>query len=144
MSSLVPAASIFAERSTGQSAAGTGRLAAEKVRRPAPSKLPITWPIPADQPLPEAPPRHLAHHFENPAQQLGAATLGMFIFLATEVMMFGGLFCLYAVFRNLYPAAFDYGAGLLDTRWGLLNTVILLLSSLTMAMAVQCARTGQR
>jgi cytochrome c oxidase subunit 3 len=95
-------------------------------------------------PAPSPSPRHLAHHFDTPEQQFNTAKLGMWIFLATEIMMFSGLFCLYFVFRGLYPAAFAYGATFLDLGWGTINTVILLLSSLTMAMAIQCARSNQR
>ncbi len=86
----------------------------------------------------------LAHHFASPEQQISVAKLGMWLFIATELMMFGGLFCLYAVFRNLHPAAFRWGAGLQDLGWGVINTTMLLLSSLTIALAVHCARTGQR
>ena len=87
---------------------------------------------------------HLAHHFETPVQQFEAAKLGMWLFLATEVLLFGGLFCLYAVFRHTRPEIFGYGSRFLDTQWGAINTVVLILSSMTMAWAVRCAQLNQR
>ncbi len=89
-------------------------------------------------------PDFLQHHFDSPVQQFEAAKLGMWIFLATEVMLFGGLFCAYAVFRSSHPELFAYGSRYLDTTWGTINTVVLILSSLTMAIAVWCAQTGRR
>jgi len=93
---------------------------------------------PVTQPIVDVGPSDNAEH------QARTARLGMWLFLATEVMMFGGLFCLYAVFRGAYPDVFRWGHGFLDVGWGLINTVILLLSSFTMVMAVQSARAGQR
>ncbi len=81
-------------------------------------------------------PDFLQHHFDNPVQQFEAAKLGMWMFLATEVMLFGGLFCAYAVFRANRPELFAYGSRYLDTTWGAINTVVLILSSATMALAV--------
>ncbi|MHC5114373.1 MAG: cytochrome c oxidase subunit 3 [Planctomycetota bacterium] len=89
-------------------------------------------------------PEFLAHHWESPQQQFEAGKLGMWLFLATELLLFGGLFCAYAVFRNLHPEIFAYGSQFLDTRWGAINTVVLILSSLTMAMAVTAAQLGKR
>ena len=63
-------------------------------------------------------PDFLAHHFDTPKQQFEAAKLGMWLFLATELLLFGGLFCLYAVFRINQPEMFEYGSQFLDTRWG--------------------------
>ena len=82
----------------------------------------------------------LAHHFETPTQQFEAAKLGMWLFLATEFLLFGGLFCLYAVFRGNHPELFAYGSKFLDTRMGMINTLVLILSSFTMAMAVWAAQ----
>jgi cytochrome c oxidase subunit 3 len=90
----------------------------------------------------EGPP-HLAHHFEDPRQQSEAARLGMWLFLATEVLLFGGLFCLYAVSRANHPELFAYGSRFLDTTWGAINTAVLILSSVTMAIAVWCAQCGR-
>lgn len=89
-------------------------------------------------------PLHLAHHFDSPRQQFEAAKLGMWLFLATEVLLFGGLFCLYAVLRHNQPELFLYGSRFLDTNLGFINTVILILSSLTMAWGVRCAQLNQR
>ncbi|MHC4413687.1 MAG: cytochrome c oxidase subunit 3 [Planctomycetota bacterium] len=89
-------------------------------------------------------PAHLAHHFDHPQQQFEAAKLGMWMFLATEVLLFGGLFCAYSVFRANHPALFAYGSRFLDTTWGAINTVVLILSSVTMAIAVWCAQCGRQ
>lgn len=86
----------------------------------------------------------LAHQFDDTAQQHEASFFGMWIFLCTEVMFFGGLFTGYAIFRNLYPAAFSAGAHLLSWRLGAINTAVLIGSSLTMALAVHAAQTGKR
>src|ERR1700674_4926431 len=86
----------------------------------------------------------LAHHFDDLADQKEAATLGMWVFLATEVLFFGGLFCTYSVYRYLYPAAFAAASHELVVRAGTLNTAILITSSLTMALAVHGAQTGER
>jgi cytochrome c oxidase subunit 3 len=86
----------------------------------------------------------LAHHFDNLAQQSEAATLGMWVFLVTEVLFFGGLFVTYAVYRRLYPAAFAAGSHELDVTLGSINTVVLITSSLTMALGVHAAQVGER
>ena len=70
--------------------------------------------------------------------------MGMWIFLATEIMFFGGLFAAYTIYRHAYPAAFDAGSRLLDWRFGATNTAVLICSSLTMAMAVHSAQLGKR
>jgi cytochrome c oxidase subunit 3 len=88
-------------------------------------------------------PAFLAHHFDTPAQQFEAGKLGMWLFLATEVLLFGGLFVLYAVFRNMHPELFAYGSQYLDTRWGMINTAVLIVSSFTMATAVTAAQLGR-
>ncbi|MHC4416422.1 MAG: cytochrome c oxidase subunit 3 [Planctomycetota bacterium] len=89
-------------------------------------------------------PRHLAHHFDTSPQQFEAAKLGMWLFLATEMLLFGGLFCAYSVYRGNHVAIFEYGSQFLDTRWGAVNTAVLILSSMTMASAVTAAQRGQR
>jgi cytochrome c oxidase subunit 3 len=86
----------------------------------------------------------LQPHFENLEQQKEASNLGMWIFLVTEVMFFGGLFTAYILFRSLYPEAFAFGSHALDIRLGAFNTGVLLLSSLTMALAVRGAQTGRQ
>ena len=97
---------------------------------------------PADTAHPGAP--RVAHHFATPVQQFESAQLGMWLFLATEVLLFGGLFCAYAVYRAAHPEVFIYAHRFLDARLGALNTVVLVSSSLTMAWAVRCAQTGRQ
>ena len=86
----------------------------------------------------------LRHHFANPQQQKEASTLGMWVFIAQEIMFFGGLFATYAVYRALYGVAFADAAGHLNWRLGAANTVVLICSSLTMAMAVHVASHGKK
>lgn len=87
---------------------------------------------------------NLAHHFDTPQQQYDSARLGMWIFLMTEVLFFGGLFCAYAVFRAIHPDIFVDGHRFLDKPLGAANTVVLILSSLTMALAVRATQLSQR
>jgi len=84
----------------------------------------------------------LAHHFETREQQDETCTMGMWLFLAQEVMFFGGLFAAYAVFRYKFPEAWMEASTTLSVSWGALNTIILLLSSFTMAMAVYHSQTS--
>jgi cytochrome c oxidase subunit 3 len=88
-------------------------------------------------------PPFLAHHFDTPVQQFDAGKLGMWLFLATEILLFGGLFCFYAVYRAIHPEIFEVGHVYLNKYWGAVNTVVLILSSFTMAYAVYCAQTGR-
>jgi len=88
-------------------------------------------------------PDFLGHHWKNPVQQFEAGKLGMWLFLATEILLFGGLFCAYAVWRANHPEIFKYGSQFLSTEWGAINTGVLLVSSLTMAMAVTFAARGR-
>jgi cytochrome c oxidase subunit 3 len=94
--------------------------------------------------LPESHARALAVQFDDLEQQHEAATLGMWIFLATEIMLFGGLFAAYAVYRNLFFPGFQAGSRLLNVTLGAVNTTVLLASSLTMALAVRSAQLGKR
>jgi cytochrome c oxidase subunit 3 len=86
----------------------------------------------------------LAHHFENLDQQRETATLGMWLFLTTELMLFGGLFLGYTVYRWAYPNEWAAGSHALRVDIGAINTIVLLTSSLTMALAVHGVRTGKR
>jgi cytochrome c oxidase subunit 3 len=86
----------------------------------------------------------LAHHFENLAQQRDASSLGMWLFIAQEIMFFGGLFLAYTVYRALYSQPFAEASSHLDWALGALNTVVLIGSSLTMALAVHAAALGHR
>ncbi len=89
-------------------------------------------------------PPTLAHHFEDIEQQKDSATLGMWAFLATEVMFFGGMFTAYAVYRWRYPEAWLAGSTTLDVALGGLNTAILIGSSLTVVLAIASAQRGNR
>ena len=84
----------------------------------------------------------LQHHFQTLDQQHEAATLGMWVFLVTEAMFFGGLLMAYLLYRVWYPEAWAEGSLDLDIRLGGFNTVVLIASSLTMALAVRSAQTG--
>lgn len=84
----------------------------------------------------------LAHHFVDHEQQNESASLGMWAFLVTEVMFFGGLFLGYALYRSNYPEAFAAASHELSIGWGAFNTAVLIGSSLTMALAVRCAQLG--
>ena len=86
----------------------------------------------------------LAHHFETPVQQFESAKLGMWLFLAQEVLFFSGLFVAYGVFRMNYPEAFEAGSAQLDRIIGGFNTCVLLVSSFTAAMAVRQAQLGDK
>ena len=86
----------------------------------------------------------LQHQFADLRQQKEAVTLGMWVFIAQEVLFFGGLFAAYAVYRSTYPAAFSAGSHHLSWKIGFANTLVLILSSLTMAMAVHAAAVGKR
>jgi cytochrome c oxidase subunit III len=86
----------------------------------------------------------LQHHFDTLEQQQHASTLGMWMFLLTEVLFFGGLFMAYILYRWLYGDAFAAASHELSIPWGFGNTVVLIGSSLTMALAVRAAQTSQR
>ena len=86
----------------------------------------------------------LAHHFDDLAQQNEAAMLGMWVFLATEVLFFGGLFLTYSIYRTWYPHAFAAASHSLDVTLGTINTAVLISSSLTMALGVHAAALGRR
>lgn len=86
----------------------------------------------------------LQHHFETLAQQKEASTLGMWVFLLTEVLFFGGLFFAYLVYRVWYFEAFAEASRDLDLVLGGFNTVVLIASSLTMALGVRAAQTSER
>jgi cytochrome c oxidase subunit 3 len=86
----------------------------------------------------------LRHHFASKEQQKDASTLGMWIFLVTEVMFFGGMFTAYVVYRSWYPGAFAAASRHLDIVLGGFNTAVLIASSLTMALAVRAAQLGAR
>jgi len=84
------------------------------------------------------------HHFHSMGQQLEASILGMWIFLVTEIMFFGGLFMAYIVYRTMYPDAWEQSSNLLNVTLGGFNTFVLICSSLTMALSVRSAQVGSR
>ncbi len=87
---------------------------------------------------------NVQHHYRDMSQQHDAAKLGIWLFLATEILLFGGLFCGYAVFRANHPDLFKWGGQFLDERYGAANTAVLLISSLTMAMAITYVQQERR
>jgi cytochrome c oxidase subunit III len=89
-------------------------------------------------------PAWLAHHFDTPAQQFDAAKLGMWAFLAQELLFFSGLFVAYGVYRSWYPEMFRAASHQLDKIMGGTNTVVLLFSSFTAAMAVRSSQLGKQ
>jgi cytochrome c oxidase subunit III len=86
----------------------------------------------------------LQHQFEDMGQQEESVAIGMWMFLAQEIMFFGGLFTAYLVFRSRFPLAFAEASNHLDAFWGGLNTLVLIVSSLTMALTVYYAQRANR
>ncbi len=89
-------------------------------------------------------PAHLQHFFATPQQQFEASKLGMWLFLVTEILLFGGMFVAYAIYRAWYPELFAESSTQLDTLMGALNTLVLLASSLTVAWAIRGAQTDNQ
>lgn len=86
----------------------------------------------------------LQHHFEDLGQQHEASTLGMWMFLSTEILFFGGVLCAYWIYRLMYPEAWAIAGEQQNTLAGGTNTLVLIVSSLTMALAVRSAQLGSR
>jgi cytochrome c oxidase subunit III len=86
----------------------------------------------------------LAHHFADLEQQRETATFGMWLFLATEILIFGAVFTCYTVYRLRYAADFEAASAKLNILIGSINTIVLLSSSLTMALSVHATRVGRR
>jgi cytochrome c oxidase subunit 3 len=89
-------------------------------------------------------PSFLAHHFDTPQQQFDSGKLGTWLFLTTEILLFSGLFCAYAVYRANHPEIFEFAHRYLDKWLGALNTLVLIFSSFTMAWGVRAAQLGHR
>lgn len=85
-----------------------------------------------------------AHHFQSAAQEHDAGKHGVWVFLVTEILMFSGLFVAYAIFKSIYPQVYHEGHHFLDWRMGALNTVVLLFSSLTMALSIHYIQKNDR
>jgi len=86
----------------------------------------------------------LRHHFENEEQQKEASSLGMWVFLLTEIMFFGGMFMAYLAYRQQFPEVFAAASFKLNIPLGATNTIVLICSSLTMAMSVHSAALGKQ
>lgn len=87
---------------------------------------------------------HHAHHFESAEAEYHASKFGTWTFLVTEILMFGGLFVGYILYHEKFPEMFHAGSKFLDWKLGALNTVVLLFSSLTMALSIYYAQTNQK
>ncbi|MEX0719382.1 MAG: cytochrome c oxidase subunit 3 family protein [Balneolaceae bacterium] len=83
------------------------------------------------------------HHFVDAEHQFDTAKMGMWVFIVNEILFFGGLFCAYIIYRTWYPDLFQEAALQLDTLWGAVNTVVLIGSSLTVAMAIRSVQKNQ-
>ncbi len=86
----------------------------------------------------------LQHHFDSLEQQQNASTFGMWVFMVQEVLFFGGMFMAYILYRSWYPEAWTAASNHLDPDLGLINTMVLIGSSLTMALAVRAAQLGKK
>jgi len=86
----------------------------------------------------------LRHHFADMTQQKNSASLGMWLFLVTEIMFFGGMFCAYLIYRLAYFKDFGAASTSLSLKLGTINTIVLLLSSLTVVLAVNAAQRGKQ
>lgn len=89
-------------------------------------------------------PAYLAHHFSDATQQAESAKLGMWVFLLTEILLFGGLFAAYSIFRSWNPEMFYNAHKYLDVTLGSINTVVLITSSVTMVLAVRSIQLGKK
>lgn len=89
-------------------------------------------------------PAYLAHHFSDAEQQAETAKLGMWVFLLTEILLFGGLFVAYAIFRSTHTEMFYNAHKHLDVTLGTINTIVLITSSVTIAVAIRCMRLGMK
>jgi len=86
----------------------------------------------------------VAHHFETAELEFDACKMGMWLFLLTEILLFGGLFVVYTVFRCWHPDLFSYASNRLNVGLGGINTAVLICSSLSMALAVRAAQLGEK
>jgi cytochrome c oxidase subunit III len=87
---------------------------------------------------------HVQHHFANSDQQFDSAKMGMWVFLYTEIAFFGGLFVAYIIYRSWNPDLFTMAATQLDTILGATNTLVLIASSLTIALAIRAIQTDHK
>lgn len=87
---------------------------------------------------------HFAHHYKNAEHEYNTSKFGLWLFLCTEILMFGGLFVGYAIYHHKYPELFKAGSHFLNWKLGATNTVVLLVSSFTMALSIYYAQINQR
>lgn len=87
--------------------------------------------------------RHHAHHFDSAEHEFESSKFGIWVFLCTEILMFGGLFVGYLIYSNKYPEIFEAGSKFLDWRLGAINTAVLLLSSFTIAISIRNLQMGE-
>src|SRR5580704_7027293 len=86
---------------------------------------------------------HFAHHFRSADHEFLTSKEGIWLFMVTEILMFGGLFVGYFIFHQIYPDMFAEGAKQLDWHMGFTNTLVLIFSSFTMALAIHLIQTGK-
>lgn len=86
---------------------------------------------------------HHAHHFDSAEAEFEASKFGVWVFLCTEILMFGGLFVGYILYAGKYPEVFEAGSQFLDWKLGAVNTAVLLLSSYTIAISIRNIQTGE-
>lgn len=86
----------------------------------------------------------IQHHFDDAKHQFDSGKLGIWLFLVQEILFFSALFVAYIVYRAQHPEIYEYASKYLDTKWGAINTVVLIGSSFTAAFAVRCAQLNQR
>ena len=87
---------------------------------------------------------HPAHHFRDAEHEVDSSKFGLWLFLCTEIVMFGGLFVGYAIFNSMYPEIFEVGSTFLDWKYGSVNTIVLLISSFTVVMAIHSAQVNNK
>jgi cytochrome c oxidase subunit 3 len=86
---------------------------------------------------------HFAHHFKNAEHEYVTSKQGIWLFMVTEILMFGAIFVAYGIFHALYPEMFSEGASHLDWKMGFINTLVLITSSYTMAMSIHHVQKNQ-
>lgn len=87
---------------------------------------------------------HFAHHFKSALHEFETAKQGIWLFMVTEILMFGGLFVGYFIYHSKYPEMFTEGASYLDYKMGFINTLVLIFSSFTMALGIYFLQKGQQ
>ncbi len=87
---------------------------------------------------------HHAHHFTSAEHQYSSSKQGIWLFMVTEILMFGGLFVAYIIYHSLYPELFHHSSKLLNVQMGAFNTVVLITSSLTMALGIYFIQIGKK